>query len=222
MGGGGGSMPMMSSLSSCVLSVCVVAGGGWLLYSSAQKKKQEEADRAAEQAAVASATSNTEETTSSTTTKSGPGERDGVWTLMVGGNALESDRRCDSTEPQFNIPTDSKSQWYIRKAGTDASGKDFYTIQSQHRMFNMAGCKANYLTSNGKCNASPTLADAKYGNPAQYWYINAEGQGVTIQNVACAMGQWPSYLIGSGQLKSKPMWQSRTGTQFTLQKPYMQ
>jgi hypothetical protein len=192
-----------------------------MLYSSAQKKKQEEAEQlAAEEAAVASATSTTEETTS--TTSSGPGARDGVWTLMVGGNALESDRKCDSTEPQFNIPTDSKSQWYLRKAGTDASGKDFYTIQSQHRMFNMAGCKANYLTSNGKCNASPTLADAKYGNPAQYWYINTEGQGVTIQNVACAMGQWPSYLIGSGQLKSKPMWQSRTGTQFTLQKPYMQ
>jgi hypothetical protein len=77
------------------------------------------------------------------------------------------------------------------------------------------------MAETGNCTGNnPVFGKPAPGDTRQYWYLKSETDGVTIQNVACASGNWPSYLVTSGSKTSKPYYAYRTGTPFKMEKPF--
>jgi hypothetical protein len=124
-----------------------------------------------------------------------------------------------SSNVMFKTPSDSKTTWNIRRSGSDASGEDYYTLQSNFRSFNKI-CAKQYLTAPLGCKSPPFLSEPVYG-PSQMWYIRGnENSGYVIQNVACKMSRFEqSFLQAAGQANGKPSFTGRTGTAFSITKP---
>jgi hypothetical protein len=213
--GGGGMMPMVSSVCGSMLCLSILGGIAYYMMNSSGDDSSNQPPPAPVQ--------ETETKEESSSSSSGTG---GILNILSGQNALTVGEKCVVTgkgaDPEFQTPKGTQSQWAITKVGTDSSGKDYFTIQSQHRAFTLADCGNNYLMakSNNCTGNNPVFGKPAPGDTRQYWYLKTEADGVTIQNVACATGNWPSYLVTSGSKATKPYYAYRTGTQFKMEKPF--
>lgn len=217
MGGQNQSMMMSSALMASVCLSVLAAGGFYLMNNQAAAKKKADDDAAAAAAANAAAAAAASSTTTNTSTS-----LDGSFAILIGSLGLSVDGDCNkSSNITFRTPSDAKTVWNIRQAGTDASGENYYTLQSVFRSFNKI-CPKQFLTAPLGCKSGPFLDQPRY-SPSQYFYIrgSAEG-GYVIQNVACKMSRFEqSYVQASGQRDGeKPIFSGRTGSAFAIQKPF--
>lgn len=203
-GGGGGSSQMMSSMSMVCVCFIVLAGAAFMFMKSQ------------EQQAMSDVPVTPIDTTAPSTAVSG---LDGTYMILVGALALSVRGSCSNHSVLFRTPSDSKTAWNVRKAGTSSNGKDYYTLQTVYGSFNKI-CNKQYLTAPSGCKGPPYLGAAA-STPQQYWYIEGASGNYTLRNVGCTLSRWPySYMESSGQVEGKPSFSGRTGSSYQLQPPY--
>ena len=209
MGGGQQNQSMMMS-SALMASVCLSALAGVAFWLMNEKSTDSSANNTTTNTYVPPA--NNTPTSSSL---------DGAFAILQGSLGLWADGDCKmSSNIMFKTPTDSKTVWNIRKAGTDAAtGEDYYTLQSSFRSFNKI-CAKQYLTAPLGCKSPPFLSEPVYG-PSQMWFIRGnDTSGYVMENLACKQSRFEqSYLQASAQdPKAKPSFAGRTGTAFNISK----
>lgn len=222
--GGGQQTQMMSSLSSS-LSLCMaVAVAGFVAYNYIKKENEEKEQARIEEEERKAAAAAAAATVTDTVPSNALNDLDGAKAITIGGLAMSIQGNCSNNQVVFTQPSDSKTAWYVIKAGTK-NGKDFYLLQSYHKSFNTY-CKKQYLTAPPRCSGSPYLAEAR-SSPDQYWYIVSNGaRGYSLQSMACHLqAHQNSYLVSSGAVsteggKKRPTFAMRPATSFAIESPF--
>jgi len=201
---GNSQMMMMASLMLCCC-VVVSAGAGFMLLKPG---------------AAPPAPEPPVEDSGEDTGGGGSGDFDGATMFLVGSLAMSVEGSCGSSKIQFKTPSNSKTAWKVRKAGTTADGTDYYILESDFKTFVQA-CDKKFLTAPIGCRSGPYL-DRSMSSPRQYWILEGDKSNVSLRNLACKMSRYPNqFLQQSGQKGSqKPNFTTRGGTLFQMEAPY--